>query len=75
MLTEVMCQNPFGTGRRGVSEACSKYKLRVGGVAERSMAAVLKTANSLRVRGFESHPLRHINVLCDPIKSQNPPVS
>jgi hypothetical protein len=30
----------------------------VGGVAERSMAAVLKTALASGERGFESHPLR-----------------
>ena len=29
-----------------------------GGMAERTMAAVLKTANPSRVRGFESHSLR-----------------
>ena len=33
--------------------------LKPGGVAERSMAAVLKTVER-KFRGFESHPHRHV---------------
>ena len=34
----------------------------VGGVTERLMVAVLKTAVAFGDRGFESHPLRFLNL-------------
>ena len=39
--------------------------VRCGGVAEWTMAPVLKTGIPSRDRGFESHPLRHIFLLLD----------
>ena len=35
------------------------YKEQPGEVSERFMELVLKTSDSERGRGFESHPLRH----------------
>ena len=36
------------------------HHLKHGGVSERFKELVLKTSDSERGRGFESHPLRHV---------------
>jgi hypothetical protein len=39
----------------------TEARAHLGGVVERFMAAVLKTAVVNSYRGFESHPLRHFS--------------
>ena len=34
-----------------------------GGVSEWTIVAVLKTAEVMSLRGFESHPLRHLQIV------------
>ena len=48
--------HPPAVGPSTVAISCARH----GEVAERLMAAVLKTAER-KLRGFESHPLRHAN--------------
>ena len=68
--TRLSLRNVPESGNNGclwIFSIIASKKQALGGVVERLIAPVLKTGDATSVRGFESHPLRHLFIItCSP---------